>query len=1120
MKPGFALNLTGDPITLLRRKPEGWETVGSVPLDAPDLGAGLTRLRKAALAMAPEGLTAKLVIPNTVILYTRIKAPGPSAKARRRQIEAALEGMTPYAVPDLVFDWSGTGEEVEVAVIARETLDEAEGFAAEHRFNPVSFVARPEPGVFRGEPFFGQTRVAAEILAEGERVQRDQDPIPLSALGQEAEAEAGEAPAPAEVAAGGPEPAGEAAPPAPAETAPEPDTEATPPAEPGRKPAGAGEGDERAAGDTVAGDTQEDPGPEPVAVAASEDGPEGLPETGPEAAPVPADGGPAEDRPADGERIAPAADAADIPAPGQDREGDAGPVPVAGADNGVPAGGGQIADAAGSDPGPGTGPAAGSAEGDGTDTPVPADDIPPPAFSSRRSGIPTLGGAQRGAAGSSAAPADADAPSDSAPDTSAKAGTAPAPPPAAKRGAAGGRGHKDKKDKRGKVARPLPDAAPATPAPGPEAAAATLGGPAVAPPRSEAERMAVFGARGTPPRRGRTGLLLTLGLVLVLALVALWAGRFLDDGPGQTGAADPAGSLPDLAAGPGIGAPEALAEAEADALTRDYAGADTGMPLDPGAAEPAEPVETTGETAGAPETVAEEEPAGAMEPAEPAEPADPAVPDEVAEALETPEPVALDEVTEVPDTPALAEDTAQDTAQDTDAPDLADSIAAALREAVEGPATDPATDPAPAAMVAPDGTEGAPTEETAGTAAIPPDDTAEAAPASGSADGAGSSDPVADETEIADTPPEGAASALAVSAGDETAHRPAAEIVDEIFLSSPDPGVLAMDRVALLALPEGNPDTPPSAAVPPPPFGTVYQFDADGFVVPTAEGVTTPDGVLLFAGRPPLVPPARPAGLAPEPDPAAPEAEVVEAVESPEPADEPPAFVSDERLAGFRPRARPAGLAPEAEAEPAADPAPAGTATAPGDDAALDTGLPDPATPGSEAETAGFTAIPRPPNRPGSILALAEEAAQREAEAAATSPLAVAVSRHPARRPAGLSGAVAAAVASASAAAAAPTAPEDDGEPAVAGAAPQIPTRASVAQQATFSRALNLRRINLIGVYGTDKNRHALVRQSNGRYVRVRVGDRLDGGQVSAIGANELLYIKGGRTHRLEMPTG
>jgi hypothetical protein len=176
MKPSFALNLSHEGIGLLHRTIRGWSVVGEVALDAPDLGGAMAFLRSTALGLETRGITTKLILPASQVLYTTVTAPGPSAARRRAQIAAALEGKTPYAVSDLVFDWSGTGSAVQVAVVARETLDEAQHFATEHRFNPVSFVAIPETGQFAGEPFFGTAPSAAALLA-GDKVERDQDPV-------------------------------------------------------------------------------------------------------------------------------------------------------------------------------------------------------------------------------------------------------------------------------------------------------------------------------------------------------------------------------------------------------------------------------------------------------------------------------------------------------------------------------------------------------------------------------------------------------------------------------------------------------------------------------------------------------------------------------------------------------------------------------------------------------------------------------------------------------------------------------------------------------------------------------------------------------------------------------
>ncbi len=85
---------------------------------------------------------------------------------------------------------------------------------------------------------------------------------------------------------------------------------------------------------------------------------------------------------------------------------------------------------------------------------------------------------------------------------------------------------------------------------------------------------------------------------------------------------------------------------------------------------------------------------------------------------------------------------------------------------------------------------------------------------------------------------------------------------------------------------------------------------------------------------------------------------------------------------------------------------------------------------------------------------------------------------------------------------------------------PPVPSRASVAKQATVRNAINLGKVNLIGIYGSPSKRRALVRLASGKYVKVEVGDRVDGGRVSAIGSNELRYVKRGRNITLKMPKG
>ncbi len=177
MKPSFALHLTHDGITLLHRSRGGWVDAGSVALDNPEINERLAWLRKTAAALARDGVTTKLVIPNSEILYDTVTAHGPDEAAREAQIRAGLEGRTPYDVNDLVFDYRAEGDIAHIAVVARETLVEAEAFATEHRFNPVCFVAIPDDDAFGGEPNFGLTRASDTLVDPADPLERDDEAI-------------------------------------------------------------------------------------------------------------------------------------------------------------------------------------------------------------------------------------------------------------------------------------------------------------------------------------------------------------------------------------------------------------------------------------------------------------------------------------------------------------------------------------------------------------------------------------------------------------------------------------------------------------------------------------------------------------------------------------------------------------------------------------------------------------------------------------------------------------------------------------------------------------------------------------------------------------------------------
>ena len=71
-----------------------------------------------------------------------------------------------------------------------------------------------------------------------------------------------------------------------------------------------------------------------------------------------------------------------------------------------------------------------------------------------------------------------------------------------------------------------------------------------------------------------------------------------------------------------------------------------------------------------------------------------------------------------------------------------------------------------------------------------------------------------------------------------------------------------------------------------------------------------------------------------------------------------------------------------------------------------------------------------------------------------------------------------------------------------------------------MENAIKLNRVNLVGVYGVPSDRRALVRLKSGRYVKVKVGDKVDGGVVAQITDTQLHYKKGSRLLTLSLPQG
>jgi len=204
MKPNFALDLSFDGITLLHRAGEaGWHVVGEVALESATLGDDLAALRRKANTLDPSGLRTKLVIPDGQIRYLDIPEASAPHGDQHAAAENALDGATPYALDELAFDWTVSGDRVHIAAVARETLDEAESFAREHGFNPICFVADPDQSRYPGEPFFGMPGEAAAA----ESIARDSGPMKRLGTAPDAGPDA------ADPVAGDADPAVETAPP-------------------------------------------------------------------------------------------------------------------------------------------------------------------------------------------------------------------------------------------------------------------------------------------------------------------------------------------------------------------------------------------------------------------------------------------------------------------------------------------------------------------------------------------------------------------------------------------------------------------------------------------------------------------------------------------------------------------------------------------------------------------------------------------------------------------------------------------------------------------------------------------------------------------------------------------
>ena len=78
----------------------------------------------------------------------------------------------------------------------------------------------------------------------------------------------------------------------------------------------------------------------------------------------------------------------------------------------------------------------------------------------------------------------------------------------------------------------------------------------------------------------------------------------------------------------------------------------------------------------------------------------------------------------------------------------------------------------------------------------------------------------------------------------------------------------------------------------------------------------------------------------------------------------------------------------------------------------------------------------------------------------------------------------------------------------------------NAAATATVKDGIQLGRTQIIGTVGSGRASRALVRLSGGRVITLRIGDRINGGTISAIGNSKITYVRSGRTLELPMLDG
>lgn len=137
-----------------------WVAIGHVSLEDPHENLNTRLLLRRATRLAAGPVATKLIIPNSEIHYTTCPASGGSDERKLAKIRVTISQRAKLPADALAIDWIAEGKVARVAVVHSDTLKEAEIFARQRGFNPVSFAAIPEAGQFGREANFGPAPTA------------------------------------------------------------------------------------------------------------------------------------------------------------------------------------------------------------------------------------------------------------------------------------------------------------------------------------------------------------------------------------------------------------------------------------------------------------------------------------------------------------------------------------------------------------------------------------------------------------------------------------------------------------------------------------------------------------------------------------------------------------------------------------------------------------------------------------------------------------------------------------------------------------------------------------------------------------------------------------------------